>query len=144
VAAGTVYVGSGPSVVALAADDGTREWTFEADARVTTAPVVAGSTVYAGTRRTGMYALNAGTGRELAAFDPGGPLAPADRGTTSRGNAPAVAGGRLYLGTVDGRLYALDERSATDGTTPWGVVGGGVVALVGGGAWLWRRRGTTK
>jgi len=69
-------------------------------------PVVAGDTVYVGTLRGTVHAINANTGEDRWTFQAGGSIL----------HACAADGGKVYFGCADGRLYALN---AADGNLLW-------------------------
>lgn len=106
---GTVYVGStDETLYALSADDGARQWSFEADGRFNYgSPHVVDGTVYVGSADNNVYAIDATDGTEVWSFETDGPV---DQ------SAPTVVDGTLYIGSGDNNLYAL---SATDGTQQW-------------------------
>ena len=82
-------------------------------------PIVTGGVMYVSTAWSRVYALDAGTGRELWRFDPkiaGREGFTACCDVVSRG--VAVADGRVFLGALDGRLIALDAKT---GKTLWSV-----------------------
>ena len=82
-------------------------------------PIVLGGAMYVATAWSRVYALDAGTGRELWRFDPqiaGREGFTACCDVVSRGGA--VSDGRVFLGALDGRLIALDAKT---GKTLWSV-----------------------
>ena len=96
-------------------------WSFEVDSTrgQEATPIVTGGVMYVSTAWSRVYALDAGTGRELWRFDPqiaGREGFTACCDVVSRG--VAVADGRVFLGALDGRLIALDART---GKTLWSV-----------------------
>jgi outer membrane protein assembly factor BamB len=118
-----VYVNALDGVHGYAARDGSRRWTFDANATdyEASAVVTANGVVYAG-RTDAVYALDAADGSERWRFRP--PEA-------DRVSPPAVVDGTVYVGAqgspeAGGRLHALD---AADGSERWTVeVGGGVLS----------------
>jgi outer membrane protein assembly factor BamB len=87
------------------------------------APVVAGNSVYVGSRDGNLYAFNASTGAPEWTFATGAAIY----------SSPAVSGGIVYVGSQNKTLWAIN---ATTGKKVWSVVGGGAVesspAVVGG------------
>ena len=58
---GTVYVGSNDgNVYALAASDGSEQWSFETGDYVTSSPTVVDGTVFVGSYDNNVYALDSG------------------------------------------------------------------------------------
>jgi PQQ-dependent dehydrogenase (methanol/ethanol family) len=109
-------------------------WSFEFDSNrgQEATPIVTGGALYVSTAWSRVYALDAGTGRELWRFDPqvaGREGFDACCDVVSRG--VAVAHGRVYLAALDGRLIALDARSGkplwsvqtTDPSKPYTITG---------------------
>jgi quinohemoprotein ethanol dehydrogenase len=89
-------------------------WSFEFDSNrgQEATPIVTGGVMYVSTAWSRVYALDAGTGRELWRFDPqiaGREGSSACCDVVSRG--VAVAHGRVFLGALDGRLIALDAKT---------------------------------
>lgn len=106
VADGTVYLGSqntesnsnrDANVYAIDAANGTEQWTVAANGAVRASPVVAGNTVYIGTTRNTLYALNASTGATEWTFETG-------RVST----AVAVRDSTIYANSFN--LFALTEQ----------------------------------
>src|SRR6185503_787759 len=69
-------------------------------------PVVAGDTVYVGTLRGVLHAIDAGTGEDRWTYEARGAIL----------HACATDGARAYFGCADGRLYAVN---AADGKIAW-------------------------
>lgn len=107
---GTVYITAGgqdQKLYAFDAEDGTREWTFEADVETEAPPAVVGDTAYLPASNRYVYAIDTATGTERW------------RQETSHSSdqqaAPVVADGSLYF-TCKGGTYALDT---TTGERQW-------------------------
>ena len=86
-------------------------------------PVVAGNSVYVGSRDGNLYAFNASSGAPVWTFATGAAIY----------SSPAVSGGIVYVGSQNSTLWAIN---ATTGKKVWSHVGGGAVesspAVVGG------------
>ena len=102
---GTVYMttsGSDTKLYAFDAQDGTREWTFEADVETNAPPTVVGDTAYLPAYQRYVYAIDTETGAQRW------------RQETSHSSdqqaAPIVADGSLYY-TSKGGTYALDTAT---------------------------------
>jgi outer membrane protein assembly factor BamB len=72
-------------------------WTFQAQGRITAAPLVVEDNVYFGTEAGLVYALDRHTGREVWKLDMGSPIT----------LTPAFAEGKLFVRTADGRMSAI-------------------------------------
>ena len=109
-------------------------WSFEFDSNrgQEATPIVTGGVMYVSTAWSRLYALDAGSGRELWRFDPkvqGREGFDACCDVVNRG--VAVAGGRVFLGVLDGRLIALEAKTGktlwsvqtTDRTKPYTITG---------------------
>jgi outer membrane protein assembly factor BamB len=86
-------------------------------------PAAAGGTIYAGSGRSGVYALDSGTGQPIWTCRTGGPV----------NSGLGVSGAALYAGSDDGYLYAIDTAT---GRVAWRFETGGPVRsriLVAGG-----------
>jgi len=99
----TVCVAADDGISALSADDGTSDWVFETQRRVTEPVAVVDGVVYGGdgisTSGGGtVYAVAADDGSELWRFDTDGPA-----------GGPAVIDGTAYVGDAGGNMYALTE-----------------------------------
>jgi quinohemoprotein ethanol dehydrogenase len=97
-------------------------WSFEFDTTrgQESTPLVVDGVMYVTSAWSKVYALDAGSGRELWHFDPQvpGPAGfPACCDVNNRG--VAVYHGKVYVGTIDGRLIALD---AATGRPVWSVM----------------------
>jgi outer membrane protein assembly factor BamB len=95
---GSIYVGSGNSVMSLNEADGSTNWTFAAGDWVLSSPAVTSDAVYFGSNDGHVYGLDKTTGVKLWDYLTG------DIVTSS----PAVADGTLYIGSEDGVFYAFD------------------------------------
>ena len=62
VAGNTVYVGSGPTLYAIGADDGTPRWSFPTGGLITDSPAVVGGSVYVGSHEGYLYAIGGNDG----------------------------------------------------------------------------------
>jgi outer membrane protein assembly factor BamB len=87
-------------VYALDATNGQERWTFPAQARVDSSPVVVGSRVYFGTGKGKLIALDRKTGNQVWEYEAGGDFVA----------SPAVAEGRLVIGNTDGTLYCFGAK----------------------------------
>ena len=95
-------------------------------------PIVVDGVIYATGNWGVVFALDAGTGRELWRFDPKVPGAKArDACCDIVNRGVAVWKGRVYVGALDGRLIALDARTGdvvwqvltVDPTKPYTITG---------------------
>ncbi|WP_277543290.1 outer membrane protein assembly factor BamB family protein [Haloarcula laminariae] len=106
----TVYVGSGRSIRALDAADGSEQWTFETEAGEITSPSVVDATVYSADTDGRLYALGAADGSEKWSVDTGDVV----------NSQVTVDDNSVYVLTNDadgnGSIYAL---SVEDGTEQW-------------------------
>jgi outer membrane protein assembly factor BamB len=108
---GTAYVSSGFGLFALDAKTGVLRWKFPMSGSnlLESNPAIADGMVYVGTQNTGVYAINAQTGKLVWSNNCDG----ADCGVSG---APAVANGVVYFDNFwqdsahDG-LYALDAKT---------------------------------
>ncbi|HEY8009492.1 MAG TPA: PQQ-binding-like beta-propeller repeat protein [Rudaea sp.] len=82
------------------------KWQFPTGARIVSSPVMQDGVVWFGSDDGNIYAVDAGTGRQLWAHQTGGPVAA----------TPAIANGLLYVGSGDGKFYALNAKT---GATKW-------------------------
>lgn len=139
---GVAYVaGSGGTISALDATDGSVRWTFDVDAEVTTSPTVVDGLVYVAAEDGRLYALDTDGGRTewtaTVGADPSTPVVADDLVHVSGGGALRLIGGDgdeldsvplsgetvatpavddgAYVGTDDGTLYAFDVESTADG-----------------------------
>jgi outer membrane protein assembly factor BamB len=76
---------------------GNVRWTFAAQARIDSSPVIVGGHVFVGSSDGNVYVLDVASGKELWRFETGAPIT----------SSPAVAAGRLVIGNEDGVLYCL-------------------------------------
>lgn len=79
------------------------KWIFEAEADVSSQPVVVDGVVYFGSWDGKEYAVDARTGKKIWDFDCGSP---------SRSGA-AYDRGTLYFGDINGRLYSVDAKTGS-------------------------------
>ncbi|HEY1379659.1 MAG TPA: PQQ-binding-like beta-propeller repeat protein [Gemmataceae bacterium] len=84
-------------VYALDRATGNEVWSFAADGKVDSSPVVAGARVYVASNDGNLYVLDLATGREVQRVKLDGPISA----------SPAVAGGCLVIGTERGTVYCL-------------------------------------
>ncbi len=95
-------------------------------------PVIADGTVFLGTLRGVLHAMDADTGQDRWRFQAGGPIL----------HAAAVADGRVMFGAADGKIYAL---AVQDGQAAWTVATGSAVwsapACAGGVTFVGSRDG---
>ncbi|HXF50497.1 MAG TPA: PQQ-binding-like beta-propeller repeat protein [Dehalococcoidia bacterium] len=121
-----VYFGDGSGrVYAMTPDLSQERWTFEAEDRVWSTPVLVDGLVVVTSLDGKVYGLDEATGERRWVFE-------ADAGIAG---TPALASDRLFVPAMDSRLYALDAESGqalwsfTAGNWFWGtpVVQGGVV-----------------
>jgi hypothetical protein len=91
---------------ALDPETGKARWTFKAQARIDSSPVIVGSRVFFGSSDGNLYALNRESGRLVWKFEAGAPILA----------SPAVGAGRLVIGTEDGVVYCFGERSSSNDT----------------------------
>ncbi len=104
---GIVYAsGRGGMLLALDADSGDEEWTFDIGDTSESAPTVANGTVYVGSEDGHLYAVDASTGDEEWRFNAGGAVK----------TTPTVADGVIYVGSNSETLYAVD---ASTGDEEW-------------------------
>lgn len=112
-AGGLVYFGSGPSVYAVSAADGTLKWKFPTGAvtagNFSSTPALDGGALYIGSDDAQVYKLDAKTGAQLWAKKVGGGVR----------SSPVVSNGLVYFGSADRQCYAL---SADSGQTVWSAV----------------------
>jgi outer membrane protein assembly factor BamB/predicted Ser/Thr protein kinase len=106
VGAGSIFVASGRSLVALDWNTGATSWQFQVEGAITTPPVVAGDLVLVGTERGILHGLSAANGQERLRYQARGPLSA----------APIVDGDAIYLADQSGELAALQ---AEDGRLIW-------------------------
>ncbi|MGC8668975.1 MAG: PQQ-binding-like beta-propeller repeat protein [Chthonomonadales bacterium] len=101
----TVYFASGSRIYAVSAISGTLKWKYPVDqplsTTVHTSPAYADGLIYVGADDGKLYALNAGTGKDVWRFD--------TRSTISV--SPTVEDGVVYFGSGDGRIWALDAKT---------------------------------
>jgi outer membrane protein assembly factor BamB len=82
-------------------------WTFTAQNKLWSRPLVSDGVVYQGSLDHNMYALDAATGKELWKFtEAKSPIV----------TQPSISGGLLYFGSFDNQFYALDAKT---GAVKW-------------------------
>lgn len=82
------------------------KWKFATGDRVVSSPVIQGSTLYFGSDDGNVYAVDAGSGRQIWKCVTGGPVCA----------TPAVANEMVYVGSYDGKFYALNAQT---GAVKW-------------------------
>ncbi|MDN3357928.1 PQQ-binding-like beta-propeller repeat protein [Actinomadura sp. DC4] len=115
VGGGLLFAGGRDSEEGLVAYDGVtgqRRWAFNTGESVNANPVAGGTTVYIGTSRGIVFAIETATGRARwrHTLDASGPLPPQVE------SAPILSGGILYVVTGGNLLFALD---AATGEQKW-------------------------
>jgi len=88
------------------------KWQFKTGGPVRSSPVIVDGTLYIGSGDAHVYAINAGTGKELWKYKTGGFVS----------GSAAVVGGVVYIASEDGNLYALDAKT---GQEKWKAATGG-------------------
>jgi outer membrane protein assembly factor BamB len=73
-------------------------WKFKTGSGIESSPTVSDGVVYVGSYDTYIYAINAGTGKEIWKFKTGDSIV----------STPAVSAGVVYVGSRDGNIYAID------------------------------------
>ncbi|MFN8534111.1 MAG: PQQ-binding-like beta-propeller repeat protein [Dehalococcoidia bacterium] len=94
---GRIYVGSGPSIVAIDQARGAVAWEYKAPAPISASPIVTDDALYAGAEDGTLFALDPNSGAERWRFQAGGAIAA----------QPILASGGLYATAADGVVYAL-------------------------------------
>ncbi len=108
---GTVYVSSGPSILAVDAASGERRWiATPPDGGGTAAPAVDGSAVYVPVPSEHLLALDRQSGKEIWRFATSSDVS----------TSPTLADGRLFFGAAESKtFYCVDAKS---GENVWQVV----------------------
>ena len=88
------------------------KWTFPTGGRIVSSPVTLDGVIYFGSDDGSVYAVEAGSGRQVWRRGTNGPVSA----------TPAVTGGVVYVGSYDGKFYAFDART---GAPKWKFVTGG-------------------
>lgn len=144
VGAGSVFVSTGHSLVALDWTTGAPRWEWNVESTITTPSMVAHDLVFVGTERGVLHGLHTATGQEQLRYQARGPLsaAPAvdadalyladQSGTvtamkvatgdliwnyqtsTAITAAPLLADGKVFFGTSGGTMYSVDARSGSE------------------------------
>ena len=83
------------------------QWTYEAGESIESSAAIAGGTVYVGSQKGELVAVDLGTGRERWKYAAKGPIGE---------SSPAVSGGTVYVGDLSGYVHAV---SARDGRGMW-------------------------
>ena len=102
------FSGSGPTA------EPDVEWSLETRGDIVSSAAVLDGVVYVGSLDSGLYALDAGNGRERWRFDTDGEVA----------SSPAVFQDMVFVGSSDGSLYAIDAGS---GDELWSAEAGQIV-----------------
>lgn len=115
---GVIYFGSGRSVYAINAADGTQKWKFPAKAEATalfgTTPTLADGFLYFGGDDARVYKVNAATGAQVWVKKVDGPVR----------SSPVVDDGIVYFGSADSHLYAV---RAETGAQVWAFTADGSI-----------------
>ncbi|WP_226010892.1 PQQ-binding-like beta-propeller repeat protein [Halomicrobium salinisoli] len=113
---GAVFGSWDDRIYRVVLDDGTEEWSFEADRSVMSGPSVdpETGTVYVGAHDSRLYALDADSGAEQWSFDTGGSII----------GCPTVTADHVLVGSYDEHLYAVDRET---GAEAWSVAADGIV-----------------
>src|SRR5207248_4968030 len=125
VAAGVVYVGNGPDLLAFSAAGTTKcsgtpkvcnpLWTATTGSTIDSSPAVANGVVYAGSADFKLYAFAAVANTTNCS---GTPTTCNPLWTAATGNelhaSPAVANGVVYIGSTDAKLYAFSAAGTTN------------------------------
>lgn len=77
-------------------------------------PIISGGTLFIGTLKGTLHAIDAESGRDLWTFRAGGPIL----------HAAAAGGGKVFFGAADGKIYAVMAR---EGAPAWTVSTGAAV-----------------
>src|SRR4029079_17376969 len=80
---GRIFVSAGATLLALDANDGAVDWSFEAASALTTRAVIAGDMVVVGTERGLLYALRIADGQLHLRYQAGGGLSAAPAANSS-------------------------------------------------------------
>jgi eukaryotic-like serine/threonine-protein kinase len=109
VTADTAYITSGGLLYAVRLIDKSEVWRFDGHGTALTVPVVAGDTIYVGTKGSGqdtVFALDRATGRKK--WSP--PFSTANGKDVNPG---PVSGGIVYVTTGDDGVYALQDKGTS-------------------------------
>ena len=88
------------------------KWKFPTGDRIVSSPVTQDNIIYFGSDDGNVYAVDAGTGRQVWKQTTKGPVS----------SSPAVAGETVFIGSYDGKFYALDAKT---GAVKWKFATGG-------------------
>lgn len=119
---GLLYLGTDTKdLVALRAADGKTAWTFTSPGAIKASPSYDQGRVFDADYQSGVFALDAKTGRPIWRTNTS-KVPPFGRGGFF--SSPAVAFDRVYVARDDGTVYALDEKT---GRVDWSFATGGAV-----------------
>ncbi|MGH2531939.1 MAG: PQQ-binding-like beta-propeller repeat protein [Thermomicrobiales bacterium] len=134
IANGTVFIGGGYALYAIAADTGALLWQFGMPHIGQSSPTVSGGVVYVSSQEGHLYAIDIATHEAKWHFQIDGLIF----------SSPAVAEGMVFIGSDDGNLYAI---KADTGKIAWKFpTGGGVFAapsVVDGAVYVTSKSQTT-
>ncbi len=88
------------------------KWKFPTGDRIVSSPVIQDKKIYFGSDDGNIYAVDAGTGRQIWKRATRGPVA----------SSPALAGGMVFATSYDGKLYGLNAET---GAVKWKFSSGG-------------------
>lgn len=101
-----VYFGTQQrEIVAVSAEDGTLQWSFETGGMSRSCAIVVGDTLYIGGGDEFLYAIDAETGDEVWSFETGDDIIDL---------SPTYADGIVYTGCKDHHLYAIDAEAGEE------------------------------
>jgi outer membrane protein assembly factor BamB len=92
------------------------QWRFQTQGAVRSSPVLSNGVIYVGSSDGSLYAIDAGTGKQVWRFDAG----------TAISSTPAVADGLVFFQGFDNAVYAINSNS---GALRWKVNIGPSIAL---------------
>lgn len=92
-----IYIGVGNDLIAVNTQSHKIIWSFNTGGLAVSSPVVAGNTVFCGSKDGNIYAVSATSGQQLWKIETGGPVE----------SSAALVNGILYVGSDDGKLYAI-------------------------------------
>lgn len=95
---GLVFAGErGKRLHCLSLADGGEKWSFRAQGKIDSSPVVTGDAVVFGSDDGSIYSLGTKDGTQLWSYEVGQPVQ----------SSPCIAGGRLVMGADDGVIYCF-------------------------------------
>ncbi|MEK6798560.1 MAG: PQQ-binding-like beta-propeller repeat protein [Planctomycetota bacterium] len=98
---GVIYVaGRDKRLRALDAGTGEVKWTFTANGKMDSSPVLVGDRIFIGSADGNLYAVKADTGAEVWRFEGGAPISA----------SPAIGRGCLVIGDEDGVVYCFGGK----------------------------------